>query len=78
MGNITKYDLNKMRTSDLELSFNCPYCRKQRLSMRDNKEYEIECPKCRCMIILDGLSLAVIKNNNNSMIDDAENTCAIT
>ena len=69
MGIVDKYDLRRLDKSNLELAFDCPNCKKTRISMNGNGDTEfwneVECPKCNSQIVLDGFSLAVIKNNGN-------------
>ena len=70
MGIIDKYDLDRLGKADVKLAFNCPCCKKSRLIMSGENDTDfwegIECSKCGAKIVLDCLSLAIIRENGNN------------
>lgn len=82
MGIIDKYDLDRMNGSKVELAFDCPRCRKQRIKMTAKSELDfwngVVCPKCSAKIILDSFSLAVIKENGRSVSASTAENAATT
>ena len=82
MGTIDKYSLDRMGSSGVEISFNCPQCKKQRIIMDADSGLDfwegVECRKCRAKIVLDSFSLAVIRENGTSSETDPEGNKALT
>ncbi|MEW5937569.1 MAG: hypothetical protein AB1665_07115 [Candidatus Thermoplasmatota archaeon] len=77
MGSIVdKYPLDRLQGRGLELSFLCPYCGRSRIVMRSadalNYWNGVECRKCHCRVVLDSLSLLVLKE----MPEFTSRTCA--
>ena len=62
---IDKYTLDRMRGRGVRISFNCPYCQGMRLEMNDPQDLDpmegVQCVKCKALVVLDGLSLTVIR-----------------
>jgi len=62
---IDKYTLDRMRGRGVRLSFDCPYCQGARLEMKDAEGLDplegVRCFKCKALVVLDGLSLTVIR-----------------
>ncbi len=68
MGRIVdKVSLDRLRDRELTVSFLCPYCRSTRITLAATQSTDdwngIDCPKCRAHILLDSLSLVVIKES---------------
>ncbi len=62
---IDKYPLDRMRGRGVRISFNCPYCQGARLELSDLENQDplegVRCFKCKALIVLDALSLTVIR-----------------
>ena len=62
---IEKYTLDRLRSRGIRISFNCPYCQGAWLELKEPKDLEpmqgVTCFKCKAQILLDGLSLTVIR-----------------
>ncbi len=62
---IDKYTLDRMRGRGVRISFDCPYCQSARLELKDPRALDplegVRCFKCKALIVLDGLSLTVIR-----------------
>ena len=62
---IDKYTLERMRGRGVRISFDCPYCQGARLELKDTKSLDalegVRCFKCKALVVLDGLSLTVIR-----------------
>jgi hypothetical protein len=54
-----------MRDRRVRLSFDCPHCRSGRIEMDDAEDVDywkgVRCLKCQALIVLDSLSVVVIK-----------------
>ncbi|MBI4415565.1 MAG: hypothetical protein HY557_01105 [Euryarchaeota archaeon] len=65
MTRIEKYTLDRMKGRALSLSFECPHCRGARLEIRPKESADpwegVRCFKCKALVVLDGLSLTVIR-----------------
>ncbi|MFQ5883472.1 MAG: hypothetical protein ACE5IO_00055 [Thermoplasmata archaeon] len=70
MGRIDKFPLERMRDKEVELSFDCPQCRGTRIQMSDSDDMSfwkgVRCPKCKTLILLDSLSVTVVKEDGAS------------
>ena len=64
---IDKYGLDRLQKRGLEIAFKCPYCRSTRLFMKQRDELDywsgVTCPKCGSKVILDTLTLVVMREN---------------
>ena len=82
MGIIDKYSLDRLEGARVELAFDCPRCKKQRIKMRAERDLDfwdgVECPKCHAKIVLDSFSLAVIQENGGPVAPRKGETAAIT
>ena len=62
---IDKYTLDRMRGRGVRISFDCPYCQGARLELKDLGAVDpldgVRCFKCKALVVLDGLSLTVIR-----------------
>lgn len=61
---IDKYTLDRMRGRAIRISFDCPYCQGARIELKDAADLGpdgVRCFKCKAVILLDGLSLTVIR-----------------
>ena len=67
---IDKYSLDRLQKKGLEITFKCPYCRSARLFMKQRDELDywngVVCPKCGSQVVLDSLSLVVMRKNGLS------------
>lgn len=65
MGGIDKYPLERMQDKGVKLSFECPQCRGIRIEMSNEEDIDffkgVKCPKCKALILLDSLSVTVVK-----------------
>lgn len=65
MTRIDKYGLDRMLRKDVAISFRCPHCEGVRLEMNRPEQLDplegIQCFKCKAVIVLDSLSVAVIQ-----------------
>lgn len=63
---IDKVTLDRLKDKVIHLSFDCPYCKSSRIEMRDSQAQDfwegVRCGKCRALVILDSLSVVVIKD----------------
>lgn len=70
MGRIDKYPLERMRDKEVKLSFHCPLCRGTRIQMSDSEDMSfwkgVKCPKCKSLILLDSLSVTIVKEDGRS------------
>ncbi len=61
-----KVTLDRLKDRDLHVSFLCPYCRSTRISLDSSRSIDswngLDCPKCSAHILLDSLSVVVIKD----------------
>jgi len=62
---IDKYTLDRMKGRAIRISFDCPYCQSARIELKDLGDLGpmegVRCFKCKALILLDGLSLTVIR-----------------
>ena len=67
MTRIDKYTLDRLRDRGLRLSVDCPQCRGTRLALAGSAGPDsldgVTCVKCKALVILDSLSLTVIREN---------------
>ncbi len=82
MGTIDKYSLDRMKGARIEISFDCPQCKKQRINMVADGDLDfwdgVKCHKCGAKIILDSFSLAVIKENGKPVASKSDDAMAMT
>ena len=67
MGSIVdKVSLDRLMDRDLQMSFLCPYCKSARILLDASRSTDqwngIDCPKCGAHILLDSVSVVVIKD----------------
>jgi len=64
---IDKYTLDRLRGRDVRLTVDCPQCRGTRMELGDLVNAAplqgVTCLKCKALVVLDGLSLTVIREN---------------
>ncbi len=62
---VDKISLDRLMDRDLQVSFLCPYCKSTRITLTASQTMDswngIDCPKCEAHILLDSVSLVVIK-----------------
>ncbi|OGS48383.1 MAG: hypothetical protein A3K68_00490 [Euryarchaeota archaeon RBG_16_68_13] len=62
---LDKIGLDRLRDKGLRITLLCPYCKSTRLSLDGSKTTEgmegIDCPKCGAHVMLDSMSIVVIK-----------------
>ncbi len=62
---IDKYPLDRLRSRGIRLSFDCPYCQGARIELKDARDLNpmegVRCFKCKALIVLDSLTLTVIR-----------------
>ena len=70
MGIVDKYSLDRLGRSGVEITFDCPQCKRQRITMVAEGDLDfwngVECRKCNAKIVLDSFSLAVIRENGTT------------
>lgn len=63
---VDKVNLDRLKDRDLHVSFLCPYCKSTRISLDASRTLDqwngIDCPKCGAHILLDSVSVVVIKD----------------
>ncbi len=63
---VDKVTLDRLKDRDLRVSFLCPYCKSTRISLDSSRSLDswngLDCPKCSAHILLDSLSVVVIKD----------------
>jgi len=69
VGSIDKHDLERLRGRSVEVSFRCPYCGGTRIIMKGRGATDYwqgtECKKCGSKVVLDSLTVLVIRENGN-------------
>ncbi|HEX9340266.1 MAG TPA: hypothetical protein VF992_03730 [Thermoplasmata archaeon] len=62
---VDKISLDRLMDRELNVSFLCPYCKSTRITLTATQTTDnwngIDCPKCEAHILLDSVSLVVIK-----------------
>jgi len=62
---VDKISLDRLMDRDLQVSFLCPYCKSTRITLTATQTLDswngTDCPKCEAHILLDSVSLVVIK-----------------
>ena len=62
---VDKVTLDRLKDRDLHMSFLCPYCKSTRITLDATRSFDswngVDCPKCRAHILLDSVSVVVIK-----------------
>jgi len=65
VGKIVKYSIDRLEERNIELRFDCPYCGAARIGINYRGQEDFwdgtMCPKCKSRVILDDLSLTVVK-----------------
>lgn len=63
---VDKVSLDRLRDRELRVSFLCPTCKSTRITLEATQTTDdwngIDCPRCQAHILLDSLSLVVIKD----------------
>lgn len=63
---LEKMSLDRLQDKELRVSLLCPYCRSTRISFAGGEStgpWEgVDCPKCGAHILLDSMSLVVLKD----------------
>ncbi len=63
---VDKVSLERLKDRELRVSFLCPHCKSARITLDGSRTTdgwkEIDCPKCGVHILLDSVSLVVIKD----------------
>ncbi len=66
MGIVGKYDLDSLKEPHVQIGFKCPYCKSTRVNMNGKKDVDfwggVQCPKCGSKVIVDALSVTVIRD----------------
>lgn len=61
-----KVTLDRLKDRDLQVSFLCPYCKSTRISLDARQSTDswngIDCPKCGAHLLLDSVSVVMIKD----------------
>lgn len=64
---LEKMSLDRLQDKDLKVSLLCPYCKSTRISFSGGEStgtWEgVDCPKCGAHILLDSMSLVVLKDS---------------
>jgi len=62
---VDKVTLDRLKDRELQVSFLCPYCKSSRISLDSSRSADswngIDCPKCGAHLLLDSISVVVIK-----------------
>ena len=65
VGIIGKFSLDRLKDPKMDLRFKCPYCKSAEIHLKNEEELNMwggtECPKCESQIVLDSLSITVIR-----------------
>ena len=73
MTRIDKYTLDRLRDRDLRLTVDCPHCKGTRIELGDLVNapplHGVTCFKCKALVVLDGVSLTVIRENARASED---------
>lgn len=63
---VDKVTLDRLKDRELHVSFLCPYCKSIRIALDASRCTDhwngIDCPKCGAHILLDSMSIVVIKD----------------
>lgn len=63
---VDKVSLDRLMDKELKVSLLCPYCKSARLSLASgqtaNAWESVDCPKCGAHVMIDSMSLVVIKD----------------
>ena len=64
---VDKVSLDRLRDRELHMSFLCPYCKAARIVLdvahSTGSLNGVDCPKCGAHILLDSVSIVVIKDS---------------
>ncbi len=62
---VEKVSLDRLKDRDLRVSLLCPYCKSTRVTLTADHTLDdwngIDCPKCGAHILLDSISVVMIK-----------------
>ena len=82
VGTIDKYSLDRLGSSGVEIAFDCPQCKRQRIIMDADSGLDfwegVECRKCHAKIVLGSFSLAIIRENGTPTETEPERNKAFT
>lgn len=63
---LDKVSLDRLQDKDLKVSLLCPYCKSVRIALAGGQSTGtwdgVDCPKCGAHILLDSMSVVVIKD----------------
>ena len=63
---VDKVSLDRLKDRELQVSFLCPYCKSTRISLDSSRSMDSlngnDCSKCGAHILLDSVSVVVIKD----------------
>ncbi len=63
---VDKVSLDRLKDRELQVSFLCPYCKSTRISLDSSRSLDswngVDCPKCGAHLLLDSVSVVVIKD----------------
>lgn len=63
---VDKVTLDRLKDRELRMSLLCPYCKSIRISLDASRATDqwngVDCPKCGAHILLDSVSIVVIKD----------------
>lgn len=63
---LDKVNLDRLGDKELRVTLLCPYCKSTRITLDPSRSTQgmqgIDCPKCGAHVMLDSLSLVVIKD----------------
>ena len=63
---VDKVTLDRLKDRDLQVSLLCPYCKSIRIALDASRSTDawngVDCPKCGAHLLLDSLSIVVIKD----------------
>ncbi len=63
---VDKVTLDRLKDRELHVSFLCPYCKSTRIALDSSQSADtwngIDCPKCGAHLLLDSVSIVMIKD----------------
>lgn len=64
---VDKVSLDRLKDRELQVSFLCPYCKSARIALDSSRSLDswngVDCPKCDAHLLLDSLSIVMIKDS---------------